>query len=149
MSRTKISYTDRNPEIPKKGIKMGFDLEGLKPSGEEPLKYPSNAHDNYESKVQRYYYWQEETPGAYYHLGSYSWHFIWQPVCDLCSNDIPLEKLNAGWSNGCTEEFTKEEALIIARKLMDSPPKEYAANTLIYYYKFIHFLESCGGFTMS
>ena len=70
---------------------MGFDICGVKYRGKEP------EHSwNDQASMDRYFKWQDDTPGVYFRNNSWWWRPLWEYVCLVCVDILSAEDAKSG-----------------------------------------------------
>jgi len=95
---------------------MGFDLNGIRPNGEDKPDAPDWTRKDNEEEKKAYFAWQTNTPGAYFRANVWGWRPLWEIVFHKCDDILTHED----YDNGCGNDgyvINKDKALAISKKL--------------------------------
>tara|TARA_R100000458_G_C8236657_1_gene216818 strand:- start:520 stop:1077 length:558 start_codon:yes stop_codon:yes gene_type:complete len=95
---------------------MGFDLNGIRPNGQDKPDAPDWTRKDNEEEKKAYFAWQTNTPGAYFRANVWGWRPIWEAVFVLCNDILTPEDYNSGGMND-GYVIDEDKASKIAKKL--------------------------------
>ena len=98
---------------------MGFDIYGIKPSGQSKPDFPINGTDK---DVDAYFAWQDATKGSYYRQNMWGWRPVWEFVTAFCDDILTFKNIEGGWFND-SHKISKTKANRIANRIYSMDKK--------------------------